>query len=78
MVCASKLLFTLRAYPHTELCQRQKSLVNGVFFGISNRYEDCSCHYLLRMQGTGRHLRAINGDWRIIWENGRDPGAGPP
>ena len=77
-VCASKSTPTLRCQQHTELSQRQKPLVNGLVFGGSNRHENGSCHHLLRMQGTSRHLRAIYGDRRIIWEDGRDLGAGAP
>ena len=48
---------------------------HGFVASFCDNHEDISCHYLLRLQSAGRNLRAIDGDRRVIWEDGRHSGS---
>lgn len=53
-------------------------MVNGTIAAIRHDYENFSCHHFLWLQGAGRHIRTVHGNWGLLREDGWYLGSDSP
>jgi hypothetical protein len=47
-------------------------MANGQLASVSNHYSNFTYCPIIRDESTGWDIRAVNGSWSSLWENGRN------